>query len=130
MDPVTVLMGGLSAIGATLGEKAIKDGYEALKNLLARKFGDSNPKLTERVDDYLQDTETFAKPVEKALRESGAAQDKEVVDYVTELVQQADAVKPVPAGLIGELKAVQSNVAVVGGNVYGGVNFGSATQRG
>jgi hypothetical protein len=85
MDPVTALMGGLSAIGATIGETAIKDGYEALQALLAREFGTSAPRLTERVDDYVQDPETFAKPAEKALRESGAAQDKEVIDQVTAL---------------------------------------------
>jgi hypothetical protein len=125
MDPVTILMGGLSAIGATIGEKAIKDGYEALKTLLTRKFGASSPKLTERLDDYVQDPDTFAKPVEKALRESGAAQDQEVIDGVTSLVQQADAIKPVPAGLIGQLKAVRSNVAVIGGSVHGNVTFGA-----
>jgi hypothetical protein len=131
MDPVTILMSGLSAIGATIGTTAIKDGYEALKSLLTRKFGGSNPRLAERVDDYIQDPDTFAKPAEKALRDSGAATDKEVVDHVTALVQQADAVKPVPAGLIGQLKAVQSNVAIVQGNVYGGVNFGGPpTPRG
>jgi hypothetical protein len=122
-------MGGLSAIGATIGETAIKDGYDAIKSLLARKFGGSHPRLTERVDDYVTDPVTFAKPAEQALRESGAAEDKEVVDRVTGLVEQANAIKPVPAGLIGSLKAIQSNVAVVGQNVYGGVNFGG-TPRG
>ena len=131
MDPVTALMAGLSAIGATIGEKAIKDGYDALKALLARKFGGSSPRLTERIDDYVEDPDTYAKPVEKALRESGAAQDKDVVDQVTALVEQADTVKPVPAGLIGSLKAIQSNVAVVAGNVYGGVTFNAPpTQKG
>ena len=129
MDPVTVLMGGLSAIGATIGEKAIKDGYEALKSLLTRKFGGSNPKLTERVDDYIKDPDTFAKPAEKALRDSGAAEDKELIDRVMELVQQANAVKPVPSGLIRELKAIHSNIAVVGQNVYGGVNFGGSKPQ-
>ncbi len=131
MDPVTVLMGALSAIGATIGEKAIRDGYDALKGFLVKKFGGNNPRLAERIDDYVQDPETFAKPAEKSLRESGAAQDKDVVDRVMELLNQANAVKPVPAMLIANLKAVQSNVSVVGGNVYGGVTFGSPpTQRG
>jgi len=40
-------------------------------------------------------------------------------------VQQADAIKPVPAGLIGQLKAVRSNVAVIGGSVHGNVTFGA-----
>lgn len=124
MDPVSALMAGLSAIGSTIGEQAIKDGYQALKNLLGRKFGGSHPRLVERVDDFVQDPETFAKPMEKALQDSGAAQDPEVVGSVTQLVEKADAIKPVPAGLIGSLKAVRSNIAVVGGNNYGGINFG------
>lgn len=130
MDPVMVLMSALSAIGAAVGEKAIKDGYDALKGFLVKKFGGNNPRLGERIDDYVQDPETFAKPAEKALRESGAAQDKDVVDRVVALLDQANAVKPVPATLISSLKAVQSNVAVVGGNVYGGVTFGAPPTQG
>ena len=124
MDPVTVIMSALSAIGATIGETAIKDGYEALKGFLAKKFGGSNPRLAERIDDYVKDPETFAKPAEKALRESGVAEDKDVVDRVMELLNQANAVKPVAATLIADLKAVQSNVAVIGGDVHGNVIFG------
>lgn len=125
MDPVTILMGGLAAIGATIGETAIKDGYAGLKALLARKFGAAEPKLAERLDDFIADPETFAKPVEKALRDTGAAQDPEVVRAVTALAEQADAVKPAPAGLINQLKAIDSNVAVVAGDVHGGITFGA-----
>ena len=92
MDPVSIIMAGLSVVGATIGETAIKDGYNGLKSLLSRKFGAANPKLVERLDDFVGDPETFAKPAEKALRESGAAQDAEVVQQVTTLVEQAEAV--------------------------------------
>jgi hypothetical protein len=129
MDPVTILMAALSAIGATVGEKAIEDGYGALKAFLVKKFGGKSPGLAERVDDYVRDPATFAKPAEQALRDSGAAQDKDVIDRVMELVKQADAVKPVPAALIASLQAVQSNISVVGGNVYGGVSFGAPPTR-
>lgn len=125
MDPVTILMSGLSVVGATIGEKAIKDGYEGLKSLLARKFGAAEPKLTERLDDFIADPDTFAKPVEKALRDSGAARDPEVVQQVTSLVEKAEAVTPGAAALIGQLKAIHSQVAVVGGNVQGGITFGA-----
>ena len=125
MDPVTILMSGLSVVGATIGDKAIKDGYDGLKALLARKFGASAPKLTERVDDFVADPDTFAKPMEKALRESGAAQDPDVVGQVTTLVEQAEAVKPGASALIGQLKAVHSSVAVVAGDVHGGITFGA-----
>ena len=128
MDPVTVLMGALSAIGAAVGETAIKDGYAALKALLVKKFGSSNPRLPERIDDYVQDPETYAKPAEKALRESGAAQDAEIVERVRQLLDQANAVKPVAPSLIAELNALGSNVQVVGGNFHGNANFGAPPQ--
>ena len=130
MDPVTVLMGGLSAIGAAIGEQAIADGYQALKSLLAKKFGASHPRLPEHVQDFVSDPDTYAKPMEKALRDSGAAQDADVVGSVTQLVEQANAVTPVPAGLIGSLHAVQSNIAVVGRDLHGGITFGSTPPRG
>jgi hypothetical protein len=112
MDPVTILMSALTAV-------------DGLKALIVRKFGGSNPKLAERIDDYVQDTETFAKPAEKALRESGAALDNEVIARLMELVKQANSFKAVPAGLIGQLNAVQSNVVVVGGDVHGSLTFSS-----
>jgi hypothetical protein len=125
MDPVTVLMGALSAVGAAIGEQAIKDGYEGLKAFVVRKFGGGHPRLAERLDDYVQDPATFARPAEKALRESGAALDQDVVDRVLKLLEQVSAVRPVPPSLVGELKAVRSNVAIVGGDVHGGLTFGA-----
>ena len=65
MDPVSIIMSALSAVGATIGDKAIKDGYEGIKSLIVRKFGNSNPRLGERIEDYVQDPETNAKPAEK-----------------------------------------------------------------
>jgi hypothetical protein len=125
MDPVTLVLSGLSLVGATIGEKAIKDGYDGLKALIARKFGAAEPKLAERIDDYIRDPETFAKPAEKALRDSGAGRDPEVLQQVTALVEQSEAVKPSGSALVGQLKAISSQVAVVGGNVQGGINFGA-----
>jgi hypothetical protein len=130
MEPITLIMGALAAAGKTIGEQAIKDGYAGLKALIARKFGAGNPKLGERIEDYVQDPETYAKPAEKALREAGADQDKEVVEGAAELLKQAESVKPgVSGGLVGQLTATHSNVAVVGGDVHGGLTFGAATRR-
>src|SRR5712675_913579 len=115
MDPVSIIMGALSAVGATIGDKIIKDGYEAIKALIVRKFGNNNPRLAERIEDYVQHPETNAKPAEEAIREAGVAQDKEIVDGLAELLKQADSVKPGVSGqLIGQLTAHSSNIAVVG----------------
>src|SRR5215216_3242538 len=94
MDPVTVILGALSAAGAAVGSQAIKDGYAGLKALILRKFGGKNEKLQERLDDFAEDADTFEKPAAKALREVGADRDQEVVDAATELLKQAEAEKP------------------------------------
>jgi hypothetical protein len=131
MDPVSIIMSALSAIGATIGDKVIKEGYEGIKALIVRKFGNSNPRLGKRIEDYVQDPETNAKPAEKAIRDAGVAQDKEIVDRLAELLKQADSVTPgVSGGLIGQLNAHSSNVAVVQGNVNGGITFGNRSGGG
>src|SRR5215831_12677521 len=93
MDPITLILGALAAVGKTIGEQAIKDGYAGLKGLIARKFGASHPKLGERLEDYVQDPATYAKPAEKALREAGADQDKDLIEGAAELLRQAESVK-------------------------------------
>jgi hypothetical protein len=126
MDPVSIIMGALSAVGAAIGDKVIKDGYEAIKALIVRKFGNSNPRLGERIEDYVQDPETNAKPAEKAIRDAGVAQDKEIVDRLAELLKQAESVKPgVSSGLIGQLIAHGSNIAVVGRDSHAPITFGN-----
>jgi hypothetical protein len=131
MDPVSIIMGALSAVGATIGDKVIKGGYEALKALIVQKFGNSSPRLGERIEDYVQDPETNAKPAEKAIRDAGVAQDKEIVDRLAELLKQSDAVKPgVSGGLIGQLEAHRSTIVAVGGDVHGGVTIGNRAGPG
>lgn len=131
MDPVSIIMGALSAIGAAIGDKAIKDGYEAVKALIVRKFGNTNPRLEERIEDYVQDPDTNAKPAEKAIRDAGVAQDQEIVDRLAELLKQAESVKPgVSGGLIGQLAAHSSNIAVVGRDLHGGLTFGNRPGSG
>jgi hypothetical protein len=131
MDPVSIIMSALSAVGATIGDKAIKEGYEGIKSLIVRKFGNSNPRLGERIEDYVQDPGTNAKPAEKAIRDAGVAQDKEVVERLAELLKQADSLKPgVSGGLIGQLTAHSSNIAVVQGNVQDGITFGNRSGKG
>jgi hypothetical protein len=124
MEPISLILGALAAVKQTIGDQVIKDGYQGLKQLLAHKFGGSNPKLEQRIEEYVEDPETYAKPAEKALRDAGADRDEEVRSAAAELLTKAEASKPgVSGGLIGQLNATNSNVAVA--NTMGNVTFGS-----
>lgn len=120
MDPITVILSALAVAGGKVGTQAIQDGYAALRSLILQKFGRSQSKLEERIDDYVADQETFQKPAEKALRDAGADADQEVIDRAVELLRQAEADKPgVTGGLVGQINA--QNV-IVAQTIYGGAH--------
>ena len=120
MDPITVILSALAVAGGKVGGQAIQEGYEALKSLIVRKLGGTQPKLEERIEDYVQDQETFGRPAEKALRDAGAGADQEVVDTAVNLLRQAEASQPgVTGGLVGEINAKGVNVVHT---MYGDIN--------
>lgn len=122
MDPITVILSALAVAGSKVADQAIRDGYAGLKALILKKFGKAQPKLEERIDDYVEDQETFERPAEKALRDAGVAADQEVVDRAVELLRAAETCQPgVTGGLVGQINA--RNV-VVAQQIFGNVNQG------
>lgn len=122
MDPITVILSALAVAGSKVADQAIRDGYAGLKALILKKFGKAQPKLEERIDDYVEDQETFERPAEKALRDAGVAADQEVVDRAVELLRAAETSQPgVTGGLVGQINA--RNV-VVAQQIFGNVNQG------
>jgi hypothetical protein len=121
MDPTAVIMSALSVAGSALApvaDDAIKDGYRGLRALIMRKFGASQPRLEEKLDEFAEDPETFEKPTAKLLSQAGVDRDQEVVDLATELLRQSEQTKPgITGGLVGQIDARGGKVNVIQGNV-------------
>jgi disulfide oxidoreductase YuzD len=82
MEPITLLLGAL-AFGATEIVKAgvhetVKDAYASLKDLLQRKFG-GDPAKQVALDEFEKDQTTWSGPLAKALKETGAIADPEIL---------------------------------------------------
>jgi hypothetical protein len=123
MDPMTVILGALSLAGSTVGDQVIKDGYAGLKALITSKFGTAQPKLSEHIDEYSKDPDTWEKPVSKSLRDAGVDRDQEVVDAAAKLLKDAENVQPgVTGGLVGQINAENGRI-VVANRIEGGVHF-------
>jgi hypothetical protein len=120
MDPITVILAALAVAGGKVADQAIRDGYAGLKALILRKFGHAGPKLEERIDDYVDDQDTFEKPAAKALREAGVDADQEIFDRAVELLKSAEAKQPgVTGGLVGQINA--RNV-IVAQHIHGDIH--------
>jgi hypothetical protein len=93
MDPITLIVAALAA-GASAGlgdaaSQAIKDAYAGLKGLIKRRFA-GNAKAEETLADHEADPETYEKPLEKQLMESGVAEDRSVIEAAQKLMALVD----------------------------------------
>lgn len=93
MDPVSLIVAALVA-GAVrsaegVAEESLKDAYAGLKSLVKRLFKDK-PAAEMALEEHEKDPATFKAPLEKYLRESGAAQDDQVLEEAKKLLALAD----------------------------------------
>lgn len=111
MEPIEVILAAL-ATGAITGVTnvagtAVKDAYKELVSLVTKKFG-SNKEAKSHLDNYLKDSETWEKPVKKAIQESKIDKDDQVIALARELLK-----------LIKSKQEASENHIEINGNVQG-----------
>jgi hypothetical protein len=93
MDPVTLIVAALAA-GASKGltdaaSGAVGDLYDKLKAAIASKFAKS-AKAEAALSDYEDDPDTYEKPLQKHLKETGAVSDEQILALAKSLLEQSD----------------------------------------
>ena len=119
MDPVGMLVsalttGAVMALQETAGT-AIKDAYQGLVKLVGKRFA-KDPKASAALEGSKEDPETWQKPLEKSIRETGAADDKEILALAQKLLQ-----------LTEDQKSSTTYNVKISGNVQGLVQGDHAT---
>jgi hypothetical protein len=93
MDPITLIIAALTA-GIVAGtqdtaKEAVKDAYNGLKTLLQRKFaGKSSAEVA--LAEHENDPETWEAPLKKALVQTQADQDQEIIAAAQKLMAQVN----------------------------------------
>lgn len=132
MDPVTLIVAALVAGAVSSAEgvadQSLKDAYAGLKSLVKKCFGDRRA-ADVVLEEHEKDPETYQAPLEKHLRESGAAQDAQVREAAKKLLAVADP-EGTRAGVynVGMIKADRNSVAAA--HIEGGVHMGQPQESG
>jgi hypothetical protein len=90
MDPVSVVLAALAA-GATAAAKdtasqTVKDAYTGLKALVKKRF-ERKPHAEVALDEYEKDPDTWKKPLQKSLVETGADRDEVLVQQAQQVLK-------------------------------------------
>jgi hypothetical protein len=112
MDPVSLILAALAAGATTAAQdtasQAVKDAYAGLKALVKKRF-EKKPKAEMALTEYEKDTDTWQKPLEELLIETGADQDETLVrqaEQVLKLVHPQQASQGKFNVQIGEGKGI------------------------
>jgi hypothetical protein len=108
MDPITMIVATLAA-GAAAGlkstaEHAIKDAYASVKALIQRKYAKVDLGPLERKPD----SEAKRESVREDLADTGAGEDKELLDKVNALLQALEKQPQETAAIGVDLKEVKA----------------------
>ena len=109
MDPLATLLsavvaGSAAALQGTVGD-VVKDGYAALKSIIAKRFSKVDLTTVER-DPKAPDAR---REVERQLRESGAPADTELLSQAKALLEEVARNRPDLAAVVGvDLKGIKA----------------------
>src|SRR5258708_30059339 len=90
MDPVSMVLAALAA-GATAAVQdtawqAVKDAYAGLKALVKKRF-EKKPQAEMALAEYEKDTDTWHKPPQKSLVETGPDQDEAILRQAQQVLK-------------------------------------------
>jgi hypothetical protein len=117
--------GAMAALQETAGT-AIKDAYQGLAGLIRQKFS-KDPKATIALDSYAEDPETWQKPLEKSIRETGAVDDQEILlaaQKMLELLKSQASSPKYDVDINGNVKGF-----VQGDHAQVTMNFGNEPEK-
>ncbi len=125
MEPVSLILAALAA-GAAAGatetaSQAVQDAYSGLKGLLQKRLA-GKPQAEMALAEYEKDADTWEKPLQKSLVETGLDRDEQVLQQaqqVMKLVQPQQASQGKYNVQIGEGKGI-----VIGDNAQVTQSFG------
>ncbi len=93
MDPVTLILTALATgAAASLQEtatQAVKDAYAGLKALVSKCF-QGNPKAEVALQAHAEDPQTWQKPMEQAIKDTGADKNEELLKMAKDLMALLD----------------------------------------
>ena len=119
MDPVALLVTALTQALANLTEPVVKDAYEALKNLIKRKF-DNRPEVQVAIEQYEQEPKSWEPALVSALKKAGAGNDPEVLAGLNVLKSALAKQSPPPAVAHYGLGDILTGQTIhKGDNIYG-----------
>ncbi len=90
MDPVSIMLAALAAGAAAAAKdtasQVIKDAYTGLKVLIQRRFA-NKPQAEMALTEYEKDEDTWRKPLQKSLVETGTDQDEMIVHQAQQVLK-------------------------------------------
>jgi hypothetical protein len=139
VDPVSLIVGALAA-GASAGLRdtataAVQEAYRGLKTAVVARFA-SHQSAETILAQHETDPDTWAAPLDKALRETDAADDPTVVAAAEELLRlldvAGDGVSAGDGGVAagGDVTVHADRGSVAGGVIHGGVTMGNPPKPG
>jgi len=90
MDPVSLVLAalatGVTAAAQDTASQAVKDAYAGLKALVKKHF-EKKPQAEMALAEYEKDKDTWEKPLQKSLVETGADQDEAIVRQAQQVLK-------------------------------------------